>query len=699
MKNGIRKVLSVMLIVAMAFSTLNITKADESTLPAEEKYADILGLYKTVDETIEMLIERADNDELGERTYFIKSEDETLDTSWWSNIVDKCCGENIGIGSYAGEYDFRIGNDYYYSVTVRTYRSQVTSDHKKEYEEKVKYIEESLGLFSEEMCDYEKAAIIFKHIVDNVYYSNDGTYKGQAAYDALIDGTAVCGGYARIYNSMLADVGINSLWITSNECANPHAWNLVQLGDKWYFCDPTASYVMPSNNEYIYLAAFMLGNVEDAEIPAHEIDTDSYSAISYYNCNVSEENMRTGDDGQESVDVSLSKIHNYTAPTCTSTGVFDIECDYCNDRHEITIPITHYYTYTTTTEPTCLEEGSGTATCTLCGDTYDYTIPAEGHKWTYRSVKADCETDGYEKVYCEDCNEVYWIEETPAYIHDWSEWVESSQMTYKRTCSKCKEEQIELKTVIDGVPETTTVYIPEEYKEAKDRGYGIVAYYSEDHGYWLYVDERFGPAYLDGETGVWVESLGEYVIWDEVTHTFKRIEELSTTEELNTTEQGSETETSTSVVPATTTTTTEPTTTPADETTSDMPATNNGGQKPTEPNVTAKAQETSVAEKTTAPKPVKPGKVRISGAKNNKRKTVKLTWKRIKNAKKYQIQYSLSATFKKGKKYKTTTKTTKKLKLSIRKLKKRKTYYFRVRAVNGNVYGKWSKKKKVKIKK
>lgn len=65
----------------------------------------------------------------------------------------------------------------------------------------------------------------------------------------------------------------------------------------------------------------------------------------------------------------------------------------------------------------------------------------------------------------------------------------------------------------------------------------------------------------------------------------------------------------------------------------------------------------------------------------------------------YEVQYALNKKFKKAK-----TKTTKKTTFTIKKLKKKKTYYVRVRAytIDANrkkVQGKWSKVKKVKIKK
>ena len=97
-------------------------------------------------------------------------------------------------------------------------------------------------------------------------------------------------------------------------------------------------------------------------------------------------------------------------------------------------------------------------------------------------------------------------------------------------------------------------------------------------------------------------------------------------------------------------------------------------------------------------KVVTPGRVTVTSIKNKKKRSLVFKFRKVKNAKGYQYTYATNKKFKKGK-----TKTTKKLTVTIKKLKKKKTYYVRVRAysvTNGKKkYGKWSKTKKVKIKK
>lgn len=113
---------------------------------------------------------------------------------------------------------------------------------------------------------------------------------------------------------------------------------------------------------------------------------------------------------------------------------------------------------------------------------------------------------------------------------------------------------------------------------------------------------------------------------------------------------------------------TQPTTKP-----SVTPGNNNGGNN--QPAVT----------KPVAKKLARVAKVK---AKNNKAKTVKVTWKKVANAKKYEVKV--------GNK----TYTAKKATLTVKKLKKGKTYKIKVRAkATGYTTGAWSKTVKVKIKK
>ncbi|MFQ9514873.1 MAG: discoidin domain-containing protein [Eubacterium sp.] len=139
-----------------------------------------------------------------------------------------------------------------------------------------------------------------------------------------------------------------------------------------------------------------------------------------------------------------------------------------------------------------------------------------------------------------------------------------------------------------------------------------------------------------------------------------------------------------SVVVQTEVTTPKPTERPTQPATT-KPAENENPTAPVVTNPTTTKTQTDVK---------KPGKTKITQTKVGKRK-VSIKFKSVKGAAGYRIKYSLKANFKKAK-----TITTKKLKATIKKLKKGKRYFIRVQAykvVNGKkIYGTYSKKVKTK---
>lgn len=141
------------------------------------------------------------------------------------------------------------------------------------------------------------------------------------------------------------------------------------------------------------------------------------------------------------------------------------------------------------------------------------------------------------------------------------------------------------------------------------------------------------------------------------------------------------------------------------------PSTEEPCEVPTEApseNVTTKAPETTATPATTAAPATtdadanvkKPAKVTGVTAKKSGKKKIKVTWKKAKNVKGYQIQYATNKNFKKAKSV--TVKKASATNKLIKKLKANKTYYVRVRAYTTksgkNLYGVWSAKKIVKAK-
>ena len=114
-----------------------------------------------------------------------------------------------------------------------------------------------------------------------------------------------------------------------------------------------------------------------------------------------------------------------------------------------------------------------------------------------------------------------------------------------------------------------------------------------------------------------------------------------------------------------------------------QPATTTSTKKPTQPTVSVKT-------------------TKLKSVKNAKGKKMTIKWAKNTAGNGYQIQYSTSKKFAKGNKTKTISKN-KTTSYTIKKLKKKKTYYVRIRTykkVSGKTYySGWSSVKKVKIKK
>ena len=83
--------------------------------------------------------------------------------------------------------------------------------------------------------DMEKALYINDYLARNCEY--DLTYSKYSAYDALVDGTAVCQGYALACRALADEVDLECELVTS--WSLNHAWNMVKVNGKCYHVDIT----------------------------------------------------------------------------------------------------------------------------------------------------------------------------------------------------------------------------------------------------------------------------------------------------------------------------------------------------------------------------------------------------------------------------------------------------------------------------
>ena len=288
-----------------------------------------------------------------------------------------------------------------YNVTIDYALSyHTTAAQEREMDAAVEDLLEELDLDDE--SDYRKIRGIYDYLCQNVTYDqknlNDQSYTLKfSAYAALINGTAVCQGYASLFYRLALTLGIDARLI-AGDSGGPHAWNIARLNDLYYNLDSTWDAGVP---EYQFFL------VSESNFPDHrryaEYTTDAF----YEAYPMSETDYDPDNDPSHS--------HSYTAsvtdPTCTESGFTTFTCS-CGDtyRGDETPALGHTPVADPAVEPSCTESGLTEGShCNRCGTILvaQEVVSATGHQWDEGTViKEPTETESGELLLtCQVCGE------------------------------------------------------------------------------------------------------------------------------------------------------------------------------------------------------------------------------------------------------------------------------------------------------
>ena len=124
------------------------------------------------------------------------------------------------------------------------------------------------------MDDHEKVKVIHDYVVKHVSY--DTSYQAYTAYEALANRSAVCQGYALLTYELLKEAGIQNHIVTGTGNGQAHAWNLVNIENKWYHLDTTFDDPVPDKAGHVTYSYF---NMSDEQLSKdHEWDRSKYPA-------------------------------------------------------------------------------------------------------------------------------------------------------------------------------------------------------------------------------------------------------------------------------------------------------------------------------------------------------------------------------------------------------------------------------------
>ena len=116
-------------------------------------------------------------------------------------------------------------------------------------------------LITSGMSDYDVVKTLHDYLVTHCDYDyrvdiGNMPFVSHQAEGALLNGTAVCSGYAKAYEALLDAAGIPNVTITGY-ASGYHAWNLVQVDGAWYHVDATWDDPTTRGGDYVRYTYFL----------------------------------------------------------------------------------------------------------------------------------------------------------------------------------------------------------------------------------------------------------------------------------------------------------------------------------------------------------------------------------------------------------------------------------------------------------
>lgn len=217
----------------------------EHTVTSVEEFADILRYYTAA---------RKGNFNV---TYLSDVPPMEMDLSALCRQLDELLVAHTGVGS-EGDYIYHHNavhnhSAQYYGVDVQTglyawlfefgdIVAMTTAEQEAQVTAKIAELFEEWQIYDK--SDYHKIKLIYDYICSHVTYDHENLRDDQytlkyTAYAALIQGTAVCLGYANLFYRMANDAGVDARIVTGMASADQHAWNIVRLDGGYYLLDST----------------------------------------------------------------------------------------------------------------------------------------------------------------------------------------------------------------------------------------------------------------------------------------------------------------------------------------------------------------------------------------------------------------------------------------------------------------------------
>jgi len=143
---------------------------------------------------------------------------------------------------------FWISSQYGYAsgmgrTVVQLYSMAPPSDCQKFSKQMISEIEQILQGIPENADALDREIYLYDTIIERCLYDDEAAasnddWRAHTILGVLLDGEAVCEGYARTLQLLLNQSGIPSMLVTGT-ASGAHMWNLVRIDGQWYHADAT----------------------------------------------------------------------------------------------------------------------------------------------------------------------------------------------------------------------------------------------------------------------------------------------------------------------------------------------------------------------------------------------------------------------------------------------------------------------------
>ena len=338
--------------------------------------------------------------------------------------------------------------------------------------------------------DYDKALALCKWVHAQINDTSVSTAEGQSGMKGIMERKGVCNAFATLSCYLGRCLGLDILYESGDTWDDGHAWNLVKVGDEWYYMDTTCS--LYTLSDFLQGESWLKCNIETLDSQFKNYDKIyNIPAISYdEKYSTCEHNWSLYSSTDSSFNCNFPTTNNYFCTkchagkweyykdpkghtpgkvirvdreaNCYTEGLQVRECTVCGKGYWETIPMTQHHwvdgkcticgdecthTYgekTIITPATCTTYGSYTKTCATCGYVYKGQIPKTQHNYEWKvTTPATCNSAGVETKTCTNCGKTYGQRQIPATgEHNW-ETVETipatctSKEKQKQECTVC----------------------------------------------------------------------------------------------------------------------------------------------------------------------------------------------------------------------------------------------------------------------